>query len=204
MSSHLNVFINCPFDIEYREFFEAILFTVTASGYRPRCALEENSSADIRFDKLCQLVEDSDRSIHDLSRTELGENALPRFNMPFELGLMMGAKRFGGKRQRAKSALVMVNVKYTNAVYLSDLAGVDAQAHHGQSANVIKLVRNYLFKTPQGILLPGPARMTSLFQKFKSDLPKIATSSKIGEDECDPFDNYPDYSECLTTFLKTV
>ena len=47
------------------------------------------------------LISASPRSIHDLSRVELGENELPRFNMPFELGMALGAKRFGGPAHRA-------------------------------------------------------------------------------------------------------
>jgi hypothetical protein len=96
-SRALNVFINCPFDEGYKSCFEALIFTITASGYQVRCALEENNAGNIRFDKLCQLIEASDRSVHDLSRVELNPLGFPRFNMPFEFGLCLGAKRFGGK-----------------------------------------------------------------------------------------------------------
>jgi len=40
---------------------------------RPESALDENDSGDIRLDKLVQLIKASPRSIHDLSRVELGE-----------------------------------------------------------------------------------------------------------------------------------
>ncbi len=96
--SELNVFLNCPFDDDYRELFEAIVFSVTACGFRLRCALEEDDASKIRFEKLCTIIEACSHSIHDLSRTELNENNLPRFNMPFELGLTIGAKVFGGKK----------------------------------------------------------------------------------------------------------
>jgi len=36
-----------------------------------------------------------DSVYHDISRTELNEHSLPRFNMPLELGLFLGASRFG-------------------------------------------------------------------------------------------------------------
>ena len=48
-----SVFINCPFDAEFRPSFEALLFAITASGYRPCCALEENDKGDIRFGLDC-------------------------------------------------------------------------------------------------------------------------------------------------------
>ena len=91
-----HVFINCPFDERYRPLFEALVFAVLVSGYKARCALEDSDGANIRFDKPRRLIAASPRSIHDLSRTEIGGNELPRFNMPFELGLAMGAKYFSG------------------------------------------------------------------------------------------------------------
>jgi hypothetical protein len=101
---NIDVFVNCPFDEDFKPAFEALVFTITASGYKVRCALEDSNSGDIRFDKLCRLIQASERSIHDLSRTEVGKAGLPRFNMPFELGLMMGAKRFGGGRQSVEDS----------------------------------------------------------------------------------------------------
>jgi hypothetical protein len=67
-----NVFINCPFDADYRPLFEALIFTIVASGYTARCALEDDDAGNIRFDKLRRLIRESSWSIHDLSRTELG------------------------------------------------------------------------------------------------------------------------------------
>ena len=78
MNEH--VFINCPFDEEYRDCFEAILFTLTyIAGYSARSALEEDDSGDIRFEKLCRLIETCDTTLHDLSRVEVSTSGLPRF-----------------------------------------------------------------------------------------------------------------------------
>ena len=162
-----NVFINCPFDAEYRGCFEALLFAVTVSGYKVRCALEDADAANIRFDKLKALIRDSSHTIHDLSRTEVGENDLPRFNMPFELGLAMGAKHFGGPKQSRNSALIMVRERYKLPAYLSDLAGADPAAHGGDPHAVLRIVRGYLHRTPAGKLLPGPRSYVAGFTKFK-------------------------------------
>ncbi len=204
MSSHLNVFINCPFDTQYRPSFEALIFTISACGYRARCALEEDDSGDIRFDKLCRLIEQCDRSVHDLSRIELGKDDLPRFNMPFELGLAFGAKRFGGKRQRVKTALIMVAEPYRLPAYLSDLGGNDIAAHHRDPVRLIGLVRRYLHVTPQGAVLPGAARLNQLFERYKAELPKIAAAADIGEDEIDPYGDYRTYVWFVTEFIKTL
>ena len=82
-----SVLVNCPFDEAYKPCFKALLFTIAACGYEVRCALEANDDCDIRFDKLCRMIAASGKSVHDLSRVELGPVGLPRFNMPFEFGL---------------------------------------------------------------------------------------------------------------------
>jgi hypothetical protein len=204
LNSHVNVFINCPFDDNYRACFEALVFTITASGYRVRCALEEEDGGDVRFDKLCRLIDESDRSVHDLSRVELGDNDLPRFNMPFELGLVLGARRFGGRRQRVKSALIMVAEKYRLPAYLSDLGGNDPAAHGGNPERIIAIVRRYLHSTPQGVVLPGPQKFTSRFHQFQRDLPKIAAQYEIGDGEVHPLEDYRTYVWCMGEFLKVV
>lgn len=200
--SNVDVFINCPFDDDYKASFEAIVFTVTASSYKVRCALEVNDSGDIRYDKLCRLIESCDRSVHDLSRTEIGASGMPRFNMPFELGLTMGARRFGGKRQRKKSALIMVAEPYRMPVYLSDLAGNDPEAHHGRPEEVIRLVRRYLHAKPDGEPLPGPARIVKEYRHFKHQLPQMASALHIAPDEIDPFREYRTYVALLSEYLS--
>ncbi len=199
-----SVFINCPFDEPYKPLFEAIIFTVMASGYRVRCALEENSSGDIRFDKLCRLIESSDRSVHDLSRTELNDRMLPRFNMPFELGVFLGAQRFGGRRQRRKTALILVTTPYAMSIYLSDLGGNDPEPHGGDPEEVIKAVRRYLHEGPEGIQLPGARTIVSEFKHFKARLPELAAALMIEPGEIDPFTEYRSYISLLQEYLSMV
>jgi hypothetical protein len=85
-----NVFINCPFDSDYLELRNALVFTIFDCGFIPRCALEEDDGGMVRFEKIKQIIKESKFGIHDLSRTELDiENYLPRFNMPLELGVFI-------------------------------------------------------------------------------------------------------------------
>jgi hypothetical protein len=136
-----NVFVNVPFDDAYAPLFDALVFAIMACGYRVRCALEVDDSGNIRLDKLAALIRESPHSIHDLSRVALGENELPRFNMPFELGLAMGAKRFGSRSQRRDRIKIMVEEPYRLPAYLSDLGGNDPAAHHADAAAVIRIAR---------------------------------------------------------------
>jgi hypothetical protein len=103
-----NVFINCPFDDRYRPLFHAAVFAVVDCGFVPRCALEVDDGSEVRINKVCDLIGECRFGIHDLSRTELDSRSkLPRFNMPLELGLFIGAKRFGGASHRRKSCLIL-------------------------------------------------------------------------------------------------
>lgn len=197
-----NVFINCPFDEQFKPCFEAILFVVTSSGYRVRCALEESNTGDIRFDKLCRLIRESGKSVHDLSRVDLGDAGLPRFNMPFELGLYLGAYRFGGKSHQQKSSLIMVSTPYRLPVYLSDLAGNDPRAHNDRPEEIIRIIRAYLHTRPDGSHLPGAARVMSEFHRFKASLPDLAAALHIAPDELDAFRDYRDYLSLMVEFLK--
>ena len=95
-----NVFINCPFDDQYGPIFDVLIFTIFDCGFVPRCAKEIDDSAQIRIDRIFKIINECKFSIHDVSRTELDPNtSLPRFNMPLELGMFLGARRFGGSHQ---------------------------------------------------------------------------------------------------------
>jgi hypothetical protein len=98
-----HVFINCPFDPAYRPILNAILFAVIDLGFVARCALEEEDTGDFRLSKIERIIEECRYGINDLSAVSLDVvTGLPRFNMPLELGLFFGCKRFG-PRTRARS-----------------------------------------------------------------------------------------------------
>ena len=104
-SSHYNdnVFINCPFDPVYKPLFDAMVFAVHDCGFIPRCALEEEDASQVRIDKIYEIIADCRYGIHDISRIELDEpSGFPRFNMPLELGIFLGAKKFGSETQKGK------------------------------------------------------------------------------------------------------
>lgn len=198
----LDVFINCPFDDEFKSLFEAIHFTVSACGYAPRCALEEDDGANLRFNKLSRMIEECPRSVHDLSRIELNDEGLPRFNMPFELGLFIGAKQFGGRKYKTKTALVMVAEPYRMPAYLSDLSGSDPSAHHSDPTVVVAKVRKYLHSRPLGAPLPGARHIVEALERFQSALPEMTQELRIRADEIDAFKDYRTYAHFVSAFLS--
>lgn len=173
-----SVFINCPFTADYASLFEAMVFTVLACGFQPRSALEKGDSGEIRMDKITRLIKASPYSIHDLSAVELDTtNHLPRFNMPFELGLTLGLRAAGGEHAE-HMVLILENQKYACQKCLSDIAGQDLQAHGGDVDRMIVKVRNWL-RTETGDNLPGPKRIGAALRNFQSTLPRGCENAGI-------------------------
>ena len=76
-----NVFINCPFDSEYRAMMYAIVFVVHDCGFVVRSALERSDSSQVRVTRILDIIEECRLGIHDISRTELdSDNQLPRYS----------------------------------------------------------------------------------------------------------------------------
>jgi hypothetical protein len=173
----ISVFINCPLDTEYWPLFEAITFSVFHCGYIPRCALEVDDSSQIRIQKITSIIKACRLCVHDISRTETsGEPPLPRFNMPLELGLFLGAKTFGTGEQKQKAAMVLDTEQYRYQRYISDIAGQDIRAHDGDPFNVVRHVRNFLLShSPHSIFLPGPEKMIASYRQFRDGLSTSCT-----------------------------
>jgi hypothetical protein len=185
-SSADDVFINCPFDRTYDATFKALVFAIYACGFRPRSALELDDGGQTRIDKLYGLIGECRYGIHDLSRTELDKaNKLPRFNMPLELGLFLGAKRFGGPAQRAKRLLILDIERYRYQRFISDLAGMDIHEHQNDPVRALRETRDWLANVSRRTL-PSADRVAKLHQAFLTDLPELAAKLEF-DPETVPF-----------------
>ena len=169
-----NIFINCPFDNDYQHLFDAIVFTVLDCGYYPRCALEITDAAEVRIDKIFRIISDSKFGIHDISRTELDPvHSLPRFNMPLELGLFLGARQYGVAHQKKKVCLIFDHEPYRFQKFVSDIAGQDITAHENDIATLIRKIRNCLSTHSGNILLPGGDKIIERYNTFRATLPAL-------------------------------
>jgi hypothetical protein len=183
MSYEASVFLNCPFDSDYQRHFRALVFSVQDCGYVPRCALELEDASQVRIDKILRLVGESRYGIHDISRTELDEESgLPRFNMPLELGIFLGAKHFGGARQRAKACVVFDRERFRYQRFCSDIAGLDVRAHHGDERALIRGVRDAL-RSWSGRALPSGSVIFARYAAFTERLPELARELRLDPDE---------------------
>ena len=162
-------FLNFPFDSAYLPLQEALVFAVTVLGFGPRCALENANAGWPRYNKIQSLIRDSRWGIHDLSRTELTEVSLPRFNMPFELGLFLGAASFGSVQQRRKSCLVLVRGRDLHHRYISDLAGCDPVPHQNDPDLMVRAVRHWLVteQPAKETALPNVRELIGYFHRFR-------------------------------------
>lgn len=143
-----NVFLNCPFDKEYEPILQAILFTIVRLQLEPRLASESADSGEVRLDKIRNLIEESKYSIHDLSRCMAREEGeYYRLNMPFELGIDYGCRRYFGNGRDNKRFLILEERRYRYQAALSDISGCDIQAHAADFQKAVKHVRNWLVST---------------------------------------------------------
>lgn len=167
-----SVFINCAFSDDFKPLFHCAIFTVLACGFLPRTALEAGDGGEVRIDKISRLIRESGFSIHDLSAVQLDEvNGLPRFNMPFELGMVLGCKRLAGKGYSHRSALIMEHTRYTSQKCLSDIAGQDLTAHGGHPQRASRIIRSWLAQESGRNDIPGDRKVYSAYQRFATELP---------------------------------
>ena len=198
-----SVFINCPFDAEYQPLFEAIIFTVMDCGFRARCAQEIDDSSQVRAEKIIGMIRECRLGIHDISRTAPDAiTGLPRFNMPLELGLFLGAKRYGVGRQHHKRCLVLDREKYRYQQYCSDIAGQDIGAHGGEAEEAVRVVRDWLRNAePKArVIIPGGAQIFQRYQTFQQTLPGYCAKFKLERERL----IFNDYTTAVEVWLRTV
>jgi hypothetical protein len=200
--SERSVFINCPFDEAYRPIFEALVFAIFECGFVPRSALELIDGGEVRLEKICRIIAECRYSVHDISRTELDTaHKLPRFNMPFELGLFIGAIRFGSKANRSKFCLILDREAYRYQSFLSDIAGQDIQAHGNDPDRAIRCVRDWLSTMPGGpSTMPGSAYVSQRYSKFRSDLPQLMKDLKLTSVDV----TFPDLCNLVARWLQLL
>lgn len=193
------VFINVPFDRPYKKLFDALVFAVHDCGFVARGAREQDDGSQARLDKLLEIIGECRLGIHDLSRTSLDtKHRLPRFNMPLELGIFLGAKRYGGATQARKSCLILDREHYRYQIFCSDIAGQDIRAHHNDVGQAIAGVRDWLRTIhPSSIGIPGAKRMQERYVQFRLELPAVARAASLDVQEL----NFLDYRTLVTGWL---
>lgn len=194
-----SVFINCPFDLTYRVTFHALVFAVHDCGYFARSALEIDDSGQVRIQKIQQVILECRLGIHDILRTEPdAETKLPRFNVPLDLGLFLGAKRYGDARQQSKSCKILDTERFRYQRFCSDIAGQDISAHGGNPEFAIKAVRDWLRANKPAVSIPSGSRLVQGHRQFQYDLPNLCESFRLDFDEL----TFIDYQNIVVQWLR--
>ena len=97
-------------------------------------------------------------------------------NMPFELGLDMGFRRFAQGGATQKKFIIFQKERFDLDKSLSDLSGADVEFHEDDIEILFKKLRDFL-KVEVGCRLPGAAKLEHDYLTFQGWL----TSKKINE-----------------------
>jgi hypothetical protein len=164
---NISVFINCPFDDEYRPVMDAIVFSTVCCGFLPRSALESGSVAIPRMERIARCVLSSRYSIHDLSRCKgEGDDNLARLNMPLELGIAMGRSLSAKTVDEEHEWLLLVPKGHSYMQFASDLAGYDAKQYEVTPESVVPAVMSWLMTRFNASPGATPKRVLEMLPRF--------------------------------------
>lgn len=139
-----SVFINCPYDAEYRPVFDAIVFTLLCYGMWPRWA-DDSTRSLTRLDRIVDALRASRFSIHDLSRCKgEGDENLARMNMPLELGMALEQAYPAKDAVRDHRCIVLVPAMSSYRQVVSDLNAFDLLPYDGTPEAMVSELGSFL------------------------------------------------------------
>ena len=159
-----SVFLNIPYDSQFEDLYLAYIVGLTQLGLRINATLAVPNQG--RLDRIMELIEESDFSIHDLSRIE-ASSGIPRFNMPLELGLALSRSRATHGRHQV---FVFEKRRYRILRSTSDINGIDPQIHHGRPRGVMVGLRNIFRQLDRTTSVP---EMLTSYRAVKRRLPEL-------------------------------
>lgn len=201
MPYETNVFINCPFDDDYLILFRPLLFTILYLELEPKIS-QTISSSNIRINQIKEHIRNSKFGIHDLSRCKpLKKNELPRFNMPYEMGLDAGCMEYGGKRFKDKKILILETDKFQYQKVISDIAGQDIKNHNDDPLTIIKNVRDWFSDLNETNTLPNTEKIWKAYNEFDKNLTNNLLAIGYTNTEIDEIPN-GDFIKFAKDFIK--
>jgi hypothetical protein len=138
------VFLNIPYDEEFRSLYIAYIVGLYQLDLVPHLA-SEIPGGDRRLDRISKLIQSCRYSIHDLSRVEVSvaPTAVPRFNMPLELGMAINWANLHPSRH---TWFVWESESYRLQQSASDLNGTDPHIHGGTPEGVLRELSNAFWR----------------------------------------------------------
>jgi hypothetical protein len=159
-----------------------------------------DDGSEVRIEKIGRIIASCRFGIHDISRTDPDAGTgLPRFNMPLELGMFLGAKRYGRAEQKQKNCLILDVERYRYQKFMSDIAGQDIAAHGGDTKRAIRIVRDWLSNDPsRHTRVPGGHAIATRYDIFLKELPAVCERSNLRRDEL----TFTDYVMQIEEWLR--
>lgn len=189
-----NVFLNSPLSIKYIPLFLAQIFTVIDCGFIPRTIMEDIESRTSRINKIFAIISNSKYAIHDISPI-IDKHSLPKFNMPFELGIFLAIQRLETSTTDRRYSLIIEKDKYRYSRYLSDIAGMDIHSHNNDPIKIISIIRNWFFRVSGRKAIPSA---TLIYKSFRKELSQICKKLNIQKDAI----TFADYSIIVRSWLE--
>ena len=170
--SRESAFLNIPYDKRYEKLYLAFIAGLCAFGLKPRATLEV-ATGQWRLDRIFALLTSCRYSLHDLSRVQLdrAHPPTPRFNMPFELGLLLGWQK---TRKARHTWFVLESVSRRLSKSLSDLDGTDPLIHDGIVKGVFRELGNAFVTTKHN---PQIVHMNRIYRELRKASPLIMRSA---------------------------
>ena len=134
------VFLNVPYDAAFERLFLAYFMGIAAFHLTPRTTIEI-PAARRRLDRIQTLLHQCRFSVHDISRVQSSRTQprVPRFNMPFELGLAVIWSTMNPGRH---SWFACDSERHRGLRSISDLTGTDINIHDGTVQGVMRELCN--------------------------------------------------------------
>jgi hypothetical protein len=169
-----SVFLNIPYDEPYSNLYFAFIVGLCAFGLQPRATLE-TATGERRLDRIFELMTGYRYSFHDLSRVQLDRRVprTPRFNMPFELGLLLGWRKATANNDH--SWFIFESTRWRLQKSLSDLDGTDPLIHDGTIDGVFRELSNALVKHQYQ---PSVEQMRTIYRRLKKASPTILAENR--------------------------
>lgn len=165
-----NVFLNIPFAPTHEYLYLALIAGLTALRLTPRCVLEIPPQQS-RLYRLFELIGSCAYSVHDLSYVKLsggGGDKVPRFNMPFELGIAVAlALAQPGPRQHQFRILEAKEFRLQKS--LSDVLGHDPYIHKGRAEGVLEALLNVFSDLPESADINEMRRVYRAVRRFRRE-----------------------------------
>lgn len=168
-----SVFMNHSYAPAFLKTRLAMAFAIVDLGFVPVTADSVVDSGAFRLEKIFRLITGCQYSVHDVSAAPTAN--IPRNNMPLELGLdIMARHLFSGHYLTEKRSIVLVSKwdDYTKSI--SDLAGMDPEAHGGDPDVAAEAVVSFL--RPHAPARRSADEVQDDYSAFLSELPSVLKS----------------------------